>query len=62
LHQNPLGIVAKKIYNHVFKKVDKLIIPDYPLPYTVCTKNLIFTPKLEAKLFYSSHLVKETYE
>ncbi len=57
-----LGGVAKKFYNHVFEKVDKLIIPDYPLPYTVCTKNLSFTPKLEAKLFYSGPLVKETYE
>lgn len=57
-----LGRIAKKFYNQVFEKVDKLIIPDYPLPYTVCKKNLNFTPKLEAKLFYSGPLVKETYE
>ena len=57
-----LGGVAKKFYNKVFEKVDKLIIPDYPLPYTVCMKNLSFTPKLEAKLFYSGPLIKERYE
>ena len=38
-----LGGVAKKFYNKVFEKVDKMIIPDYPLPYTVCTKNLSLT-------------------
>ena len=57
-----LGGVAKKFYNKVFEKVDKMIIPDYPLPYTVCTKNLSLTPKLEAKMFYSGPLIKEKYE
>jgi UDP-N-acetylglucosamine--N-acetylmuramyl-(pentapeptide) pyrophosphoryl-undecaprenol N-acetylglucosamine transferase len=57
-----LGGGAKKFYNKVFEKVDKLIIPDYPLPYTVCMKNLSFTPKLEAKLFYSGPLIKERSE
>ena len=57
-----LGGVAKKIYHKVFEKVDKMIIPDYPLPYTVCTKNLSLTPKLEAKIFYSGPLIKEKYE
>jgi uncharacterized protein (TIGR00661 family) len=57
-----LGGVAKKIYHKVFEKVDKMIIPDYPLPYTVCTKNLSLAPKLEAKIFYSGPLIKEKYE
>jgi UDP-N-acetylglucosamine--N-acetylmuramyl-(pentapeptide) pyrophosphoryl-undecaprenol N-acetylglucosamine transferase len=57
-----LGEVTKKFYKQVFEKVDKIIIPDYPLPYTVCKKNLSFTPKIEEKLFYSGPLVKEKYE
>jgi UDP-N-acetylglucosamine--N-acetylmuramyl-(pentapeptide) pyrophosphoryl-undecaprenol N-acetylglucosamine transferase len=57
-----LGGVTKKFYKQVFEKVDKIIIPDYPLPYTVCKKNLSFTPKIEEKLFYSGPLVKEKYE
>lgn len=57
-----LGKITKGFYNQIFEKVDKIIIPDYPLPYTVCKKNLSFTPKIEEKLFYSGPLVKEKYE
>ncbi len=56
-----LGEMTKRFYNQIFEKVDKIIIPDFPLPYTVCKKNLSFTPKLEEKLFYSGPLVKEKY-
>lgn len=57
-----LGKITKGFYNQIFEKVDKIIIPDYPLPYTVCKKNLSFTPKIEEKLFYSGPLGKEKYE
>lgn len=57
-----LGEITKKIYNHIFDKVDRIIIPDYPLPYTVCRKNLNFTPSIRDKLFYSGPLVREKYE
>jgi UDP-N-acetylglucosamine--N-acetylmuramyl-(pentapeptide) pyrophosphoryl-undecaprenol N-acetylglucosamine transferase len=57
-----LGKITKGFYNQIFEKVDKIIIPDYPLPYTVCKKNLSFTPKIEEKLFNSGPLVKEKYE
>lgn len=57
-----LGKITKGFYNQIFEKVDKIIIPDYPLPYTVCKKNLSFTPKIEEKLFYSGPLVKEKYK
>jgi uncharacterized protein (TIGR00661 family) len=57
-----LGGMTKKFYNQVFGIVDKIIIPDYPLPYTVCRKNLNFNPKLQEKLFYSGPLIREKYE
>ena len=57
-----LGELTKKLYNQIFEKVDKIIIPDYPLPYTVCRKKLSFTPKIQEKLFYSGPLVKKRYE
>ncbi|WP_440946090.1 UDP-N-acetylglucosamine--N-acetylmuramyl-(pentapeptide) pyrophosphoryl-undecaprenol N-acetylglucosamine transferase [Methanosarcina sp. T3] len=57
-----LGEMTKKLYNRTFKKVYRIIIPDYPLPYTVCRKNLNFAPKLREKLFYSGPLVREKYE
>jgi uncharacterized protein (TIGR00661 family) len=57
-----LGKMTKKFYNQIFEKVDKIIIPDYPLPYTVCKKNLSLTMKLDEKAFYSGPLLKEKYE
>ena len=57
-----LGELTKKFYNQIFEKVNKIIIPDYPLPYTVCRKNLSFTSKTQEKLFYSGPLIKEKYE
>lgn len=57
-----LGRMTKKFYNQIFEKVDKIIIPDFPLPYTVCKKNLSLTMKLDEKLFYSGPLLKEKYE
>ncbi|MCQ1534494.1 glycosyltransferase [Methanosarcina sp. KYL-1] len=57
-----LGELTKKLYNQVFELADRIIIPDYPLPYTVCRKNLSFTPKVREKLFYSGPLVREKYE
>lgn len=57
-----LGRMTKKFYNQIFEKVDKIIIPDFPLPYTVCKKNLSLTMKLDEKLFYSGPLLKEKFE
>lgn len=57
-----LGGVTRMFYNQIFEKVDKIIIPDYPLPYTICKKNLNFRGKIQEKLFYSSPLIKEKYE
>ena len=57
-----IGELTKKFYKEIFEKTDKIIIPDYPLPYTVCRKNLNFAPKLREKLFYSGPLVREKYE
>ncbi|MDD3248150.1 MAG: glycosyltransferase [Methanosarcina sp.] len=57
-----LGELTKKLYNQVFELVDRIIIPDYPLPYTVCRENLNFTPKVREKLFYSGPLVQKKYE
>ena len=57
-----LGELTRKFYNQIFEKVDKIIVPDYPLPYTVCRKNLNFTRKTQEKLFYSGPLIIEKYD
>lgn len=57
-----LGEVTKRFYKEVFEKVNKIIIPDYPLPYTVCKKNLNFSSRLQDRIVYSGPLVGEKYE
>ncbi|KKG11606.1 UDP-N-acetylglucosamine--N-acetylmuramyl-(pentapeptide) pyrophosphoryl-undecaprenol N-acetylglucosamine transferase [Methanosarcina sp. 2.H.A.1B.4] len=57
-----LGELTKKVYNQIFEMVDRIIIPDYPLPYTVCRKNLSFTHKIREKLFYSGPLIQKKYD
>lgn len=57
-----LGEVSKKLYTHIFEKVDGIIIPDYPLPYTVCRQNLSFSQKVKDKVFYSGPLVRQVPE
>ncbi|HNW38607.1 MAG TPA: glycosyltransferase, partial [Methanosarcina vacuolata] len=57
-----LGEVTRKFYTQIFEKVDKIIIPDYPLPYTVCKKNLNFRGRVQEKLFFSGPLIKEKYD
>jgi uncharacterized protein (TIGR00661 family) len=57
-----LGEMTKIFYKEVFEKVNKIIIPDYPLPYTVCKKNLKFDSRLQDRIVYSGPLVGEKYE
>jgi UDP-N-acetylglucosamine--N-acetylmuramyl-(pentapeptide) pyrophosphoryl-undecaprenol N-acetylglucosamine transferase len=53
-----LGEIAKGFYTTVFAHIDKIIIPDYPPPYTVCRRNLAFTEEMVDKLVYSGPLVR----
>lgn len=57
-----MGKLTQKLYNSAFEKADKIIIPDYPLPFTVCRRNLDFTAKVREKIFYSGPLVRKIYE
>lgn len=56
-----LAKIVKKFYSRVFKIVDGIIIPDYPMPYTICRKNLSFSDKLKKKVFYSGPVVGKAY-
>ena len=58
-----LGKIAKIFYNTVFRKVDSIIIPDFPKPHTICQLNLNFEQKVEAKTLYTGPLpAKRTEE
>ncbi len=56
-----IGGLAKGFYTSVFEHVDRVIIPDYPPPYTVCRRNLAFTEDMAGKVFYSGPLVRKRY-
>ena len=52
-----LGELVKQFYQGVFRIVDGIIVPDYPMPYTICRKNISFDNKLIKKVFYSGPAV-----
>lgn len=57
-----MGKLTQKLYNSAFEKADKFIIPGYPLPFTVCRRNIAFTAKVREKVFYSGPLVRKISE
>lgn len=56
-----IGILVKKFFNMILKKADRVIIPDFPMPYTVCRKNLAFTKEMTENVFFSGPLVRKKY-
>ncbi|MEL4305168.1 UDP-N-acetylglucosamine--N-acetylmuramyl-(pentapeptide) pyrophosphoryl-undecaprenol N-acetylglucosamine transferase [Methanococcoides sp. LMO-2] len=57
-----IGRFTKSFYNAIFRRVDGIIIPDYPMPYTICRMNLELEEDLEDAIFYSGPLVGKKYE
>ena len=56
-----MGGVIKQFYNCIFRRVDRIIIPDYPMPYTVCRLNLAFEEEVSKSLFFSGPLTLEKF-
>jgi uncharacterized protein (TIGR00661 family) len=54
--------IVKKSYIGMFKMADKILIPDFPLPHTVCRKNLEFKKNTWKKVFFSGPLIGKTFE
>lgn len=57
-----MGWIIKQFYSWIFRKVDRIIIPDFPMPHTVCRQNLAFEKKVSRNLFFSGPLVLEKYD
>jgi len=55
------GGLIKRVYSSVFRRVDRIIIPDFPMPYTVCRLNLAFENEVARNLFFSGPLVLEKF-
>jgi UDP-N-acetylglucosamine--N-acetylmuramyl-(pentapeptide) pyrophosphoryl-undecaprenol N-acetylglucosamine transferase len=57
-----LAEIVKLFCTGMFKVADGVIIPDYPLPHTVCRKNLEFKENIQKKVFFSGPLISKTFE
>ncbi|MFC2163064.1 glycosyltransferase family protein [Candidatus Altiarchaeota archaeon] len=54
-----IGRISEAFYVRIFEAADKIIIPDYPPPDTICQKNMRITPKMKEKTVYSGPLIRE---
>ena len=54
-----VGNAVKKFNHNSLGGVDKILIPDFALPYTISAQNLVFTPKMIEKVEYIGPLVRK---
>ncbi|MDD3042018.1 MAG: glycosyltransferase [Methanosarcinaceae archaeon] len=56
-----LGIFVKKFYTHIFSGVDGIIVPDFPLPYSVNRRNFTLSRELNDTIFFSGPIIRQSY-
>ncbi|MDW7731198.1 MAG: glycosyltransferase [Methanolobus sp.] len=56
-----LGSLVRRFYHSIYHKVDCIVIPDFPEPYTVCARNLAFPSAVRHKLSFSGPLVRKRF-
>ena len=54
-----LGWATKMFYGKVYDIVHTIIVPDFPLPYTICRNNLSFSDKVQHKINYSGPIIRK---
>lgn len=57
-----LGKITKMFYSMVFRKVDGIIVPDFPMTNTICKYNLDFEERVLDSVSYSGPLVAKKYK
>jgi uncharacterized protein (TIGR00661 family) len=62
IFMSSLGKMTKRFYTMVFRKVDGIIIPDFPMPNTICKYNIDFEERVLDSVFYSGPLVGKKYK
>ena len=55
------GKLVKSFYNYIFRSVDGIIVPDFPLPYSVSRKNFNFKKSINNTIFFSGPLIRCKY-
>lgn len=56
------GKVVKRFYNYIFSSVNGIIVPDYPLPYSVNRKNFTISSSINKNIFFSGPLIRCRYQ
>lgn len=55
------GKLVKRFYKYIFSSVDGMIVPDYPLPYSVNRKNFTISRNINNNIFFSGPLIRCRY-
>jgi uncharacterized protein (TIGR00661 family) len=55
------GKLVRKFYDHIFSSVDGIIVPDYPLPYSVNRRNFTLAKNVNDTVFFSGPLIRCRY-
>jgi uncharacterized protein (TIGR00661 family) len=55
------GKLVKSFYNYIFRSVDGIIVPDFPLPYSVNRKNFKLKKSINSTIFFSGPLIRCKY-
>jgi uncharacterized protein (TIGR00661 family) len=55
------GKFTKRFYNYIFSSVNGIIIPDYPLPYSVNRKNFTLRLDINKTIFFCGPLIRYKY-
>ncbi|AFV22456.1 glycosyltransferase 28 domain-containing protein [Methanolobus psychrophilus R15] len=56
-----LGRFVRNFYHYIYRKVDIIVVPDFPKPHTVCVRNLAFPADVVGKVKFSGPLVRKRY-
>lgn len=56
-----LGKLISIFYTYIFRSVDGIIVPDYPLPYSVNRKNFTLTKSINKNILFSGPLIRCRY-
>lgn len=55
------GKLVKRFYNYIYGRVNGIIVPDYPLPYSINRKNFTLSTDTNKNIFFSGPLIRYRY-
>jgi UDP-N-acetylglucosamine--N-acetylmuramyl-(pentapeptide) pyrophosphoryl-undecaprenol N-acetylglucosamine transferase len=55
------GKLVKKFYNSIYRRVNGIIVPDYPLPYSINKKNFTLSSDINKNIFFCGPLIRYRY-